>query len=184
MQEEDQNADEPVSKNTRVLDYKNSLDIPLSDYVMLSGIGMEDGTLRVQFHYTVHHREFVRIFKDTSDNPHDGEDTSDLYKTVSYSPYQCYAYLYEAAERDETKPLAEDIEGPLPLSWGRREEKAEEVPEWDATVSQSEWEEFQFHVPAGLTETQRLEAEIMEYEPPVISLWTVEVPGRLIRNLP
>ena len=56
VQDEDQNADDPISKYIRVLDYHNSLDIPLSDYVMLSGIGVEDGTLRVQFNYPVHHR--------------------------------------------------------------------------------------------------------------------------------
>ena len=182
VQDEDQNADDPISKYIRVLDYHNSLDIPLSDYVMLSGIGVEDGTLRVQFHYPVHHREFVRILRDASDDPNADED--DCYKTVSYSPYECYAFLYEAAERDETKPLSENIEGPLPLSWGRGYEKAEEVPEWDANVSQSEWNEFQFGIRSGLTETQKLEAEIREWDPPIISLWTVEVPPRLIRNLP
>ena len=78
--------------------------------------------------------------------------------------------------------MAEDIAGPLPLSWGKGQEKAEEVPEWDANVSQAEWEEFHYSVGSGLTDTQKLTAEIREEEPPIIGLWTVKVPPRLIKN--
>ena len=179
VREEDMDAEDPIASSERVLDYTDSQDIPLSDYVMLSGIGVEDGVLRVQFHYPVHHREFVRIFKDTED-PQDQDEGP--YRTYSYSPYQCDAYLYEAEERHEELPMAEDIAGPLPLSWGKGQEKAEEVPEWDANVSQAEWEEFHYSVGSGLTDTQKLTAEIREEEPPIIGLWTVKVPPRLIKN--
>ena len=169
-------------KSRKVLDYVNGLEIPLTDYVMLSGIGVaEDGVLHVQFHYPVHHREFIRIFKDLGgplDVLYEG-----TYRTYSYSPYDPWVYLYDTDDPDpEGLPSMEKYGYGPHFGWGIWSEEST-IPEWGDTVGQYEWEEFWFTTPPEeMTEAQTLEAVITEQDPPIIGMWTIQVPDRVIKK--
>ena len=168
-------------KGRKVLDYVNGLEIPLTDYVMLSGIGVaEDGVLHVQFHYPVHHLEFVRIFKDTND-PRDLDEGP--YRVYSYSPYDPWVYLYDTDDPDQENLSSMGKYGyGTYFGWGIWSEESP-FPEWGDAVGQCEWQEFWFTTPpAEMTEEQTLEAVIVEQDPPIIGMWTIEIPERLIKK--
>ena len=159
----------------------NGLEIPLTDYVMLSGIGVaEDGVLHVQFHYPVHHLEFVRIFKDTND-PRDLDEGP--YRVYSYSPYDPWVYLYDTDDPDQENLSSMGKYGyGTYFGWGIWSEESP-FPEWGDAVGQCEWQEFWFTTPpAEMTEEQTLEAVIVEQDPPIIGMWTIEIPERLIKK--
>ena len=181
IRKEDIDPDNPISENELVLDYINGLDVPLSDYVMLSGIGItDDGVLRVQFHYPVHHVEYVRIYKE---NDPRYESLESPYRIYLYSPYDCWAYLYDSDETDlENLPSMKKYGYSTPLVWGSHDEMSE-FPEYQGKLSTPEWAEFRFRdLPAELTEAQTLIAEIQEEDPPIIGLWTIKIPKRYIKN--
>ena len=168
-------------KGRKVLDYVNGLEIPLTDYVMLSGIGVaEDGVLRVQYHFPVHHREFIRIFKDMT-GPRDMDVGP--YRTYSYSPYDPWVYLYDTDDPDQENHSSMRKYGyGTYFGWGIWSEESP-FPEWGDTVGQCEWEEFWFTTPPEeMTEAQTLEAVIIEQDPPIIGLWTIQVPERVIKK--
>lgn len=168
-------------KGRKVLDYVNGLEIPLTDYVMLSGIGVaEDGVLHVQFHYPVHHLEFVRIFKDRND-PRDLDEGP--YRVYSYSPYDPWVYLYDTNDPDQENLSSMDKYGyGTYFGWGIWSEESP-FPEWGDAVGQCEWQEFWFTTPPEeMTEEQTLEAVITEQDPPIIGMWTIRVPERLIKK--
>ena len=170
-------------KGEKVLDYVNGLEIPLTEYVMLSGIGVaEDGALHVQYHFPVHHREFVRIFKD-SDDPRD-ELYEGPHRVYSYSPYDPWVYLYDTDDPDEESlPSMRKYGYGLPVCWGIWSEEESTVPEWQGEVGQSEWMEFRFTTPPEeMTEDQTLIADITEEDPPIIGLWTIQIPDRMIKK--
>ena len=149
---------------------------------MLSGIGIgEDGALRVQFHFPVHHREFVRIFKDRNDPRDVGEGS---YRVYSYSPYDPWVYLYDTSDPDrEGLPSMKKYGYGLPVCWGLWSEEESTVPEWGGNMGQHEWMEFTFTAPPEeMTEEQTLEAVITEQDPPIIGMWTIRVPERLIKK--
>ena len=168
-------------KGRKVLDYVNGLEIPLTDYVMLSGIGVaEDGVLRVQFHFPVHHREFIRIFKERTD-PRDLDEGP--YRIYSYSPYDPWVYLYDTDDPDQENLSSMCKYGyDVPVGWGIWSEESP-FPEWGDAVGQCEWEEFWFTTPPEeMTEEQTLEAVIIEQDPPIIGMWTIRGPERVIRK--
>ena len=169
-------------KSRKVLDYVNGREIPLTEYVMLSGIGIgEDGALHVQYHFPVHHRELVRIFKDR-DDPRDLDEGP--YTEYSYSPYDPWVYLYDTGDPDrEGLPSMKKYGYGLPAWWGLWSEEESPFPEWDGKVGQYEWMEFTFTTPPEeMTEEQTLEAVITEQDPPIIGMWTIRVPERLIKK--
>ena len=179
VREEDCDEEDSELKSELVLDYTNSLDIPLSEYVMLSGIGVEDGILRVQFHYPKHHYRIVQIFKDAdsrTDEWYQGPNT--IY---CIPPYDCYAYLYETDEHDEGKLLREDVYGPLGIAWGSHDiDEEEDIRAFGQSYNIYEWNEFRFDMGSGLTETQKLTAEIHEEDPPIIGIWDIHVPAGMV----
>lgn len=169
-------------KSRKVLDYLNGLEIPLTEYVMLSGIGIgEDGILRVQYHFPIHRREFVRIFKDTG-NPQDPDESP--YRIYSYSPYDPWVYLYDTDDQDqENLPSMQKYGYRVPVGWGHWSSDKSPFPEWSDPIGQYEWMEFCFTVPpSDMTENQTLEAVIIEQDPPIIGMWTIRIPNRLIRK--
>ena len=169
-------------KGEKVLDYVNGLEIPLTEYVMLSGIGIaEDGALHVQYHFPVHHREFVRIFKDT-DDPQDLNEGP--HRVYSYSPYDPWVYLYDTKDPDQENLSSMRKYGyGLPVCWGIWSEEESTVPEWSGEVGQCEWMEFRFTTPPEeMTEEQTLIADITEEDAPIIGLWTIQIPDRMIRK--
>ncbi len=180
IREEDLGSDDHSTGKEEVLDYTNSLEIPLSKHVMLSGIGIVDDVLHVQFHYPKHHYEVVRLYKDADSRVNEWAEGP--YCVYSYGPYECWAYLYEAEERHEELPLSEDIEGPLGTVWGGTEgnETPEEEQIIGGNLNLAEWHEFRFKIASGLTETQKLTAGIHEEEPPIIGLWTINVSTGLV----
>lgn len=179
VREEDCDEDGSKLKSELVLDYTNSLDIPLSEYVKLSGIGVEDGVLRVQFHYPKHHYWIAQIFKDADSRT--DEWAQGPYRTCFIPPYECYAYLYEANEHDEGKLLREDVYGPLGIAWGSPDGNEEEdIRAFGQSYNIYEWNEFRFDMGSGLTETQKLTAEIHEEDPPIIGIWDIHVPAGMV----
>lgn len=181
VREEDLANGDPELKTEQVLDYTNSLEVPLSRNVMLSGIGMENGVLRVQFHYPMHHYEVVRLYREATSR------TDEWYQgpsTIYATSYECDAFLYEADEYQGEGRMCEEIYGSTPLSWGLETDTGIIPQMSDTNLFRYEWDEYHFNAGTGLTETQKLTAEIADEEPPMIGMWTIHVPASLINTAP
>lgn len=166
-----------------VIDWRNSLDIPLSEHVLLSGIGIKDGILHVQFHYPEHWRNYVRMYKDVTGDPHYDEGYDSPYRIYNYVPYECWVYLhdYDDGEEHATMHKYEKCAASW-LDWGYGEEQIR-MPEYDGDLNMAEWGEQFFSVGDGLAEAKTFVAEIHEAGPPILGLWEIRVPMRLVKKI-
>ena len=145
-----------LSEATPVLDWQKSLEIPLADTVNLSGIGMVDGLLHVQLHYVNH--QLITFGKNEN--------------SFEYYPENAYVDLYDSDEEYHC-----DSKGKYEYTRGI------DFLTWTNPIDESEvWEEYIFQVDSKLTEEQILEAEISHPEPPIMGMWSVVIPARLIQR--
>ena len=145
----------PVS--TRIIDWHNSLDLPLSGSVCLSGIGMIDGCLHIQLHYT-------------DRTPVVSEPDSVI------CPYRAWVHLYNAGfdylYTGDVSPNGISV-----LQWGGDEFNAA-----DGTGA-PEWQEFFFKVdPEAVDRVEHFFVRITKALAPVKGDWKVDIPVRLIRK--
>ncbi len=148
-----------IFSSTYVLDWNKNTEIPLSDDIYLSGIGMVDGLLHVQLHYA-NYEEIIYEIKNSF--PYD------------YHPETADVRLYDADEEFgyDSKGKYEYTEGIDMLLWKNPLNESEQ------------WEEYIFKVDSELTEDQVFEANIWRHNPPIIGNWHVTIPVRLIQQAP
>lgn len=153
-----QSAEMPES--LRIIDCSHSLDIPLSDSVYLSGIGIIDGRLHVQLHFT--DRQFVR-----------SEDGS-----FSVTPFHAWVYLNDADGNSLYSDSMEAGSNSLSvLQWGGDEYDPE------LGFGTPEWEEFFFSVdPEAVEHASVFTVLIQKNLTPITGNWKVDIPLRLIRK--
>ncbi|MBR5960245.1 MAG: DUF4179 domain-containing protein [Clostridia bacterium] len=151
-----------LSDTTRVLDWQNGLDIPLTDTIRLSGIGMVDGQLHVQIHY-VNYKEIT---------------IGEYQYSYEYAPESVYISLYDSDEEygydsnDKYRDKSKLDNGIHHLTWGS-------LP---GDPRLPEWEEYIFTVDSELTEAQTFTAEASYNDPPLMGMWEVNIPVRLIQK--
>ncbi len=166
----------------RVLDQSSIPDIPLADHVFLSGIGMVDGLLHVQFHL---------VDCDLKEILQDGQYTG-------YYPVKLWSYLYDASETEgyDVQNKYKDQEklpgGITCLAWGSQLTKAEynssrkQLLSTDSGSNGAQaweaWVEYIYTVDSELTESQVFQAEITFTDPPLFGNWEVNIPLRLVKN--
>ena len=157
----------PIPDAMHVLDWNNSLEIPLADTVYLSGIGMVDGLLHVQLHYINHQPITVGDFQEVMDLEHYHLD-SDSY---SYYPDAIRLWMHDKDEgliQEEYRPEIGQIGT---LGWGSQPESPY-TPEWVEMIftfdpETADWPEFY--------------AEIKDIHP-INGYWEIDIPVRLVRN--
>ena len=149
--------DSVLPDSTRIIDWHNSLELPLSDSVSLSGIGMIDGCLHVQIHYT---------------------DRTPIVSEPGYViyPYHAWIHLYNAGF--DYLYTADDGPGGISvLQWGGDEFDAAEG------AGTPEWEEFFFKVdPEAVDRVEHFFVSITKALTPITGNWKVDIPVRLIRK--
>ena len=146
-----------IPDTLRVLSPGRMPEIPLTDGISLSGIGMVDGRLHVQMHYTdLSEREAF-----------DGEEK------VTYYPWEIWITLRDLTDEDAVGPAKKYRKENL-LDGGITQLYWEENGET--------WEEDIFTPGSALTEEQFFAAEITETLEPVFGHWEVTFPLRLIRR--
>ena len=146
-----------MSDKTQVLDWNNSVEIPLTDSISISGIGMVDGLLHVQLHYA-DYQEIVCEIKNSF--------------PYSYHPETADVRLYDSDEEYgyDSKGKYEYTEGINYLIWKNPLNESEQ------------WEEYIFTVDGELTEEQFFEANTWHHEAPITGNWHVTIPVRLIQK--
>ena len=151
-----------LSDTTRVLDWQNGMDIPLTDTIRLSGIGMVDGQLHVQIHY-VNYKEIT---------------IGEYQYSYDYAPESVYISLYDSDEEygydsnDKYRDKSKLDNGIHRLTWGS-------LP---GDPRLPEWEEYIFTVDSELSEAQTFTAEASYNDPPLMGMWEVNIPVRLIQK--
>ena len=146
-----------IPDTLRVLSPGCMPEIPLTDGISLSGIGMVDGRLHVQMHYTdLSEREAF-----------DGEEK------VTYYPWEIWITLRDLTDEDAVGPAKKYRKENL-LDGGITQLYWEENGET--------WEEDIFTPGSALTEEQFFAAEITETLEPIFGHWEVTFPLRLIRR--
>ena len=152
-----------LSDTTPVLDWNNSLEIPLTDNIRLSGIGMVDGLLHIQLHYVNYQKISVGEYQYAYD----------------YYPEGVFPRLYDSDEvygydsTDKYYDVSKMPNGIDYLTWGSQP--------GDPTTP--EWVEYIYTVDSGLTEAQTFVAEVSLCEPPLMGMWQVTFPVKKIRNV-
>ena len=151
--------DSALPDSTRIIDWHNSLELPLSDSVCLSGIGMIDGCLHVQLHYT-------------DRTPVVSESGSVIYPHLAWTWVHLYNagfdYLYTA----DDSPAGISV-----LQWGG--------DGFDAANGSGtpEWEEFFFQAdPEAVDRVEHFFVRITNALTPITGDWKVDIPVRLIRK--
>lgn len=147
-----------IPSSMQVIDSSYCLEIPLSDTVYLSGLGMVDGLLHVQLHY-VNHYEFT---------------TGDLIDMISYCPDEPEIilrdknseYLYDSTYHDWK------INNIKALGWGSQPNDPE-IPEWVEYIFTADT--------SALSDDQEFYASIIEIAP-ILGSWDAEIPVRLIQK--
>ena len=157
----------PIPDSMHVLDWNNSLEIPLADTVYLSGIGMVDGFLHVQLHYINHQPITVGDFQEVMDLDHYHLD-SDSY---SYYPDAIRLWMHDKDESRFQEDYRPDIRQIGTLGWGVQSESTY-TPEWVEMIftfdpETADWPEFY--------------AEIQDIHP-INGYWEIDIPVRLVRN--
>ncbi len=145
----------PVPQGMRVLDSAAGPELQLADHVYLSGIGMVDGTLRVQIHSV----DMDRV-----------DGSSQQY------PADAYVYM-EGLDGSFSRYSEKDAlpDGITALVWGTRKP--------DGFGWEERWEEYIFTVPENeQVGDQYLAADITNLEDPIEGSWEVGIPVRLIRE--
>ena len=146
-----------IPDTLRVLSPGCMPEIPLADSISISGIGMVDGRLHVQMHYSnLNEREGLK-----------GEET------VSYYPWDIWITLRDLTDEDAVGPAKQYRKENL-LDGGITQLYWEENGEY--------WEEDIFTVETALTEEQFFTAEITETLEPIFGHWEVSFPLRLIKQ--
>ena len=146
-----------IPDTLRVLSPGRMPEIPLADGISLSGIGMVDGRLHVQMHYTdLSEREILN----------GGE-------TVTYYPWDIWITLRDLTDEDAVGPAKQYRKKDL-LDGGITQLYWEENGEY--------WEEDIFTVETALTNGQFFAAEITETLEPIFGHWEVTFPLRLIKR--
>ena len=146
-----------IPDTLRVLSPGRMPEIPLADGISLSGIGMVDGRLHVQMHYTdLSEREILN----------GGE-------TVTYYPWDIWITLRDLTDEDAVGPAKQYRKENL-LDGGITQLYWEENGEY--------WEEDIFTVETALTDGQFFAAEITETLEPIFGHWEVSFPLRLIKR--
>ena len=146
-----------IPDTLRVLSPGRMPEIPLADGISLSGIGMVDGRLHVQMHYTdLSEREILN----------GGE-------TVTYYPWDIWITLRDLTDEDAVGPAKQYRKKDL-LDGGITQLYWEENGEY--------WEEDIFTVETALTDGQFFAAEITETLEPIFGHWEVTFPLRLIKR--
>ena len=146
-----------IPDTLRVLSPGRMPEIPLADGISLSGIGMVDGRLHVQMHYTdLSEREI-----------HNGGET------VTYYPWDIWITLRDLTDEDAVGPAKQYRKKDL-LDGGITQLYWEENGEY--------WEEDIFTVETALTDGQFFAAEITETLEPIFGHWEVTFPLRLIKR--
>ncbi len=133
----------------------NVPEIPLAKHVTLSGIGMVDGFLHVQFHLT--------------DCPTMQVDN------YMYRPVYAYPELYDKDDEDgymKYLNTSRMIGGIDTVAWGSQP--------GDPTIP--EWLEYIYTVDSDLTDAQVFTANVRLNEPPITGNWKVQIPLRMIRK--
>ena len=161
---------------TQVLDSSNSPEIPVADHIYLSGIGMVDGRLHVQYHLV----DCDVVYKEYHD-----EDQ----RTITYYPVDHWVWLYDADEAE-----GYDAKGKYPMrqiGWGSEyldhstEGWQEAALARDPDQKWERWVEYVFNIDGEPTEDQVFTADIQSMlMPPVLGEWELEVPLRLITKAP
>ena len=147
-----------IPEAMRVLDPQNSPEIPLTENVYLSGIGMIDGLLHVQVHYT------DLDYKEVSDDTH----------TASYYPWKVWISLRDP---DEENPF-----GTSPKYWQEDKLPGGITGMYWHKDGKEGWGEQVFTIDTGLTEEQVFIAEINVTQPPILGHWKINFPLRLIKR--
>ena len=148
---------QPVPDTMQVLDTESGPEVPLTDDVTLSGIGMVDGLLHVQIHYKNYW------------------STDSVEKGL---PDSVDVYMYDADDdgsystMDKYNIQEKLINGISHLSWERKNKNGK----------RERWEELMFTVDSEPTEAQKLLADVTVQENPIPGNWQVDIPLRLIRN--
>ncbi len=159
------NEREPIPESMKVLDYHNGLEIPVAEDVFLSGIGMVDGQLHVQLHYTADNSFQAPIF------------SSGEVNILTASPYEIWVILCDDDEKES-------------LYASEKYRQADKLPggithlDWYADESgQESWKEFIFTPDTELTDAQNFVIDITkQLAPPIAGSWQVDFPVRLIKN--
>ena len=151
-----------LADTTKVLDWQNGLDIPLTDTVRLSGIGMVDGLLHVQLHYVNYQMIKVGEYQYAYDYYPESVDIR------LYDSDEGYGYDSKGKYTDESR-MPNEIDS---LTWGS-------MP---GNPILPEWEEYIFTVDSELTEAQRFVAQVCKTDPPLMGMWQVTFPLRLIQK--
>ena len=150
-----------IPDSMRVLDNHNMPEVQLADCVYLSGIGMVDGLLHVQLHYT-----------ELEDTVVTGGTEYDSH-TVYYYPWDVWITLRDPDDGDAPGPSPKYRQESL-LNGGFTHLWWEENGEG--------WEEDIFTVDDKLTEDQIFMAETTVTLPPIFGRWDVSLPLRLIKK--
>lgn len=159
-------------REVEVLDWNNSAEVQLSEHVRLSGIGIRDGVLHVQFHYPEHNMITMRVFRDHTGDPRYDESYEGADRIYTYPPYTCWVLL---DSREANRQLLREA------GWGYGSEELP-IPQTDMTANMPEWDEFFFTAENGLEDATSLIAEIHDYSLPIAGGWDIRIPTRLIKN--
>ena len=157
----DMSGRKTVPASMQVIDNSNSLEIPLAETVFLSGIGMVDGRLHVQLHYTGHGKT---VLGENLDRIVFRPDETDIMLRDKDSEY-----WYDPKYQDEDR-LPNGI---YTLGWGTQPDDPD-TPEWTEIIFTADAAELS-------AESQELFAEIREIIP-IQGNWDAMIPVRLVRK--
>ena len=145
-----------IPEGMRVLDNHSGLEIPLTEDVALSGIGMVDGQLHVQIHM------FSKGYHPVNPD-HDTGYWINMYDAAADKIFTSRARY---TDPDKLPNGISEILWNESLKNGRKEY----------------WREWIFAVDTEPTEAQKLHAEIHTYNGSVDGPWQADIPLRLIRK--
>ena len=140
----------------KILESDGSMNIPIGEgnHVFLTGIGMEDGRVHVQYHVV-------------------GNAKISGSYTNSYG-LQKYSYIgvqpWVNLQDPEGKPAFSHVQH---LTWGRGKNEPDD----------DYWEEWIFTLDRELTDMLTFNIQTDEYKSPISGEWTVDIPLRLVRYI-